>query len=322
MENNLNIKFPPLRGRVLELTAGGGNILQVELLAKALGSEKRMEILRYLGDHTCSLMEIADTLHMPQSTAALHINILENAGLVKTDLQPAMRGLQKMCARLFDRIEIQLPAKQSVEGQIDEISMPIGAYTRADVVPTCGLIGEIGIIGLMDDPRSFFEPERFYAQLIWFRKGYLEYQFPNRLSTSAVLESLEICFESCSEAPFYQLDWPSDITVWVEDCEIGTWTCPSDFGGERGSLTPAWWDLHNTQYGLIKTWRVTTSGSFLDGVRCSNLNLSDLNLTGKGLIHVKIGVKSDANNVGGMNLFGDKFGNYPQSIILRQRFKN
>ncbi len=45
-------------------------------------------------------MEIAEALGLPPSTATLHINILENAGLIKTDLRPATRGLQRVCARV------------------------------------------------------------------------------------------------------------------------------------------------------------------------------------------------------------------------------
>ena len=38
--------------------------------------------------------------------------------------------------------------------------MPIGAYTRFDVTPTCGLASEDGLIGYLDDPVSFYEPDR------------------------------------------------------------------------------------------------------------------------------------------------------------------
>jgi predicted transcriptional regulator len=38
-------------------------------------------------------------------------------------------------------------------------------------------------------------------------------------------------------------------------------------------------------------------------------------------IPVRIGIKDGASNVGGINLFGSQFGNYPQDIVLRQRFK-
>jgi predicted transcriptional regulator len=35
---------------------------------------------------------------------------------------------------------------------------------------------------------------------------------------------------------------------------------------------------------------------------------------------VRIGVKADARYVGGLNIFGRHFGNYPQDIVLRLRY--
>ncbi|HEX5807178.1 MAG TPA: helix-turn-helix domain-containing protein, partial [Anaerolineales bacterium] len=290
-------------------------------VTKALGSETRLEILRFLSLHTCSLLEIAEALNLPPSTATLHINVLEKAGLIETNLSPATRGLQKVCARVYDRIVIQLPADTAREETAVEISMPLGAYVNSQVTPTCGLAGELGIIGLLDDPSAFYEPVRIHAQLLWFRRGYIEYRFPNRLPSNVVLDDIEISFEVCSEAPLYHADWPSDITLWIGDVEIGTWTSPADFGGERGALTPAWWGTQNSQYGLLKVWKVTNNGSFVDGVQVSEITLNNLSVKPGDPIAVRIGIKDSAVNVGGMNLFGSKFGNYPQDIVLRQHYK-
>jgi len=307
--------------RMLELLAEDSQLEKLEMVTKALGSDTRLEILRFLSAHTSTVLEIAEALELPPSTATLHINILEKAGLIKTDLRPATRGLQKICARVYDRIVIQLPANTEREETVVEVSMPIGAFSDIRVTPTCGLLGELGIIGHLDDISAFYEPERIYAQLLWFRSGYVEYRFPNRLPASAIADDLEISFEVCSEAPLHHSNWPSDITVWVGHVEIGTWTSPADFGGERGSLTPAWWDTQNTQYGLLKIWKVTSDGSYVDGVQVSPVKLKDLSLKAGKPISVRIGIKDDATHVGGVNLFGNKFGNYPQGIILRQRFK-
>jgi predicted transcriptional regulator len=307
--------------RVLELNATSGNIKQLELVTKALGSDTRLEILRFLGTHTSSLLEIAESLNLPQSTATLHINILEKAGLIETDLQPARRGLQKIIARRYDRMVIQLPAEPKAEMEPVEVSMPVGAYVDADVVPTCGLAGEMGIIGLLDDPLTFFEPERVFAQLLWFHRGFVEYRFPNRLPNGALLDLLEVSFEVCSEAPLHHFDWPSDITVWINGVEVGTWTSPGDFGGERGRLTPRWWDSTNSQYGLLKVWKVTEEGSYVDGVKVSGVILDHLNLDTGKLISIRVGIKDSAHNIGGVNLFGAKFGNYPQDIILKQHYR-
>lgn len=307
--------------RVLELLADDHNLQELEAVTKALGSETRLEILRFLSLHTCSLLEIAEALNLPPSTATLHINVLEKAGLIETNLSPATRGLQKVCARVYDRIVIQLPADTAREETAVEISMPLGAYVNSQVSPTCGLAGELGIIGHLDDPTAFYEPERIHAQLLWFRRGYIEYRFPNRLPSNVLLDDIEISFEVCSEAPLYHADWPSDITLWIGDVEIGTWTSPADFGGERGSLTPDWWGTQNSQYGLLKVWKVTNNGSFVDGVQVSEITLNNLSVKPGDPIAVRIGIKDNAVNVGGINLFGSKFGNYPQDIVLRQHYK-
>ena len=108
--------------------------------------------------------------------------------------------------------------------------------------------------------------------------------------------------------------------MWLNGVEIGTWTCPSDFGGQPGLLTPTWWESWNSQYGLLKVWTITNSGSFIDGRHISDVALDALYLADSPTLTVRIGVKPDARHVGGINIFGRQFGNYPQDIILRLRY--
>ncbi len=173
------------------------------------------------------------------------------------------------------------------------------------------------MIGYLDDPASFYEPDHLTAQLVWFRSGYVEYRFPNRTPVGAPTIALQLTAEVCSEAPLHDPDWPSDISVWVNDVHLGEWTCPADFGGTRGRLTPAWWEEKDSQYGVLKRWRVTSSGTSIDGLGLSSVGLDALNLRTGEPIRVRIGVRPDAHNVGGINLFGSEFGNYPQDLGLR-----
>jgi predicted transcriptional regulator len=294
---------------------------EIELILKGIASDKRIEILRYLAEHSCSVNEIAEAMSLPTSTAAMHINLLENAGLIRTELKPASRGLQKICFRLYDQIYISLPGGERPSENIIDISMPVGAYVDCRVSPSCGLASETGIIGHFDDPDTFYDPERFKAQLVWFKHGYVEYRFPNRLPPNTSLESIQISLELCSEAPLHNDDWFSDITLWMNDVELGTWTSPGDFGGEHGNLTPAWWEEWNSQYGLLKVWKVNTDGAYIDGVKLSAVNVNALKIGNGGFISVRIGVKEDAVNLGGLNIFGRHFGNYPQDIVMRMRFR-
>lgn len=309
-----------LSGRVLTIDLSHDSE-EVEQILKGLASDKRIEILRYLAGHSCSVNEIAEALDLPASTATMHVNMLEKAQLIRTELKPASRGVQKICFRLYDQIVMALPGGERPSENTIDISMPIGAYVDCQVTPTCGLASENGIIGHFDDPDTFYDPERFRAQLMWFKQGYVEYRFPNRIPADAVLESIQISLELCSEAPLHNDDWPSDITVWMNQVEVGTWTSPGDFGGEHGNLTPDWWEEWNSQYGLLKMWKVTPEGSYVDGTRVSPVTVDDLQVGSGGFISVRIGIKDNAARIGGINIFGRHFGNYPQDIVMRLRFR-
>jgi predicted transcriptional regulator len=289
---------------------------QLRLVLKALDSDNRLRILDYLSNKVATLSEIAAVMELPISTTALHIDTLKEAGLISIQHKPSTRGgIQKVCARMYDRIEVRLPVVKPEREQSVELYMPIGKFIDCQVTPTCGLLTDTHIIGFLDDPASFYEPETANASLLWFHQGYVEYRFPNRLPANTTAKSLRLSMEICSEAPLYNLDWPSDITLWINGVEVGTWTSPADFGGEPGRLTPAWW-TRGTQYGLLKFWHVSEQLSEVDGMQISAVNIHDLKLKKSPFISIRIGVKADAQHVGGLNLFGSKFGNYPQDLVL------
>lgn len=283
---------------------------------KALSSETRLRILRYLGSGPQNVSTIAEELDLPLSTANLHLSALEQAGLLFTDWRPGNRGSQKVCARAYSTITVPFRSTDSHIYRSTDVSMPVGNYTDCQIAPTCGLHSETNVIGYLDRPSAFYEPERIHAQRLWFHHGYVEYRFPNRLPPQTTPESLHLSFEACSEAVTHHYNWPSDITVWINDIEIGMWTSPADFGGERGMLTPKWVSIDSSQYGLLKTWRVDNMGTFIDGVQISDVSVSDLHVPGNPFVSVRIGVKPDAHHVGGINIFGKKYGNHAQDIVL------
>ncbi|NCO85844.1 MAG: transcriptional regulator, partial [Rhodobacterales bacterium] len=63
--------------------------------------------------------------------------------------------------------------------------------------------------------------------------------------------------------------------------------------------------------------RITTDGTYVDGVKISPVSLKDLDLETHRSIRLRIAVHDDARNPGGINIFGRGFGNYDQDIILR-----
>jgi predicted transcriptional regulator len=66
---------------------------------------------------------------------------------------------------------------------------------------------------------------------------------------------------------------------------------------------------------------VTQDCSYIDGKNISSVQIQDLRLVQKPYIEVRLGVKPDTLNVGGLNIFGEKFGNYPQPIVLKVNFE-
>jgi predicted transcriptional regulator len=306
-------------GKALMIDARSPDAETIGLL-KALANETRMAMLEYLGERVIALTQIAQDLDLPPSTTAMHIGILERAGLVHTELQPASRGLQKVCSRTYDELVIDLPRGTHHSRERVEISMPVGAYSTFEITPTCGLATASGLIGYLDDPNSFYEPDRINAQLIWFRSGYVEYAFPDRIPPGARIVSAQLTAEVSSEAPLHDLDWPSDVSVWINGVLLGDWTCPADYGGSRGRLTPRWWEDDNSQFGVLKRWHVSQEGTVIDGLPLSSVTTDDLGFLPRQPIRVRIGVRADATNVGGVNLFGRRFGHYPQDLVLRLEY--
>lgn len=289
---------------------------------KALANETRCQVLAELALGIRSVGDLARKMSLPLSTVSQHVKKLEESGLVHIEDKPGERGTQRICQRVYDRVVIDLPTHEEPtnEHPIWEFSWPVGAYSDFKVKPTCGMTSEHGLIGLTDDPSSFYEPNHTDAQLIWFKSGFVEYRIPNRMPARIAPRNIWLTMEICSEAPMFHPDWPSDITLWVNDIEVGTWTSPADFGDHRGLLNPSWWEDRNTQHGLLKGWRVTERGSFMDGIHISDVTCSDLKLMENSFISIRIGVKEDARHVGGINIFGKKFGNYEQDIVLRVEY--
>lgn len=294
------------------------NIDEAIDIIQALNSPLRRKMLSLLNNRQLNINQIAAELSIPQSTCAVNIQILEKSKLIRSESVPATKGAQKICTADLEEIVILLKQENaSVNDKIIETEMPIGLYTDFNVSPPCGLVSAEKIIGYYDQISSFMNPQRAAASLIWFSKGYLTYRFPKNFSSSKKIDNISVTLEICSEFPGYKNDWPSDITLWINDIEIGTWTSPGDMGGQFGRFTPRWWDLKNTQYGFLKTWKVTRNASFIDGEKCSEITLNDIAIETCDSFIVKIGVKEDAKNLGGLNIFGKNFGNYNKDIIFK-----
>ncbi|WP_413375048.1 ArsR/SmtB family transcription factor [Alkalihalobacillus sp. 1P02AB] len=306
---------------MLELSINDPDYLRK--VSHALSSEVRLKMIKLLNMDNMNIHQLANALEIPISTGASHVKVLEEAGLIQTELRPASRGAMKVCTRNFDDIHIQLCSneKYTQDYKNFELEMPIGQYVDFEVAPTCGMANHEGIILPEDEPVHFYSPERSKAQIIWTRKGYFEYKFPLVIPHESEIKAVQFSLEICSEAPNYDHNWPSDITVWLNGVDIGTWTSPGDFGERPGRLNPPFWkDLTSTQYGSLKTWTVTSQRTMIDEFYLSDVKIDDLGILERNFISFKIGIKDDAVHKGGMNLFGKEFGDHTQDIKLKIDF--
>ena len=280
-----------------------------------------LQLLRQSGPMNVNMISAA--LQLPQSTIATNIKVLEAARLIHTEAAKARKGQQKICSVPFDGVLIRLDgAAPRQRDDLVEVAMPIGLYTGCEVSAPCGLCSTEGIIGLLDVPDFFLDPGRMRASLAWFGRGFVEYKFPNnaRLLEKSV-EALEFSMEMSSEVPGTNVNWPSDISIWVNGVKVGTWTSPGDFGDKRGTFTPRWWKLAGSQYGRLVTWRISERGSFVDKAQVSKVDIGRLELGRHHSIRLRIGIDEGAKHPGGVNIFGKGFGNYDQDILMRMRLR-
>ena len=292
---------------------------------RGLASPVRLRILRLLRRMgPLNVNQISDELGLPQSTVASNVQVLEEADLVGTEVGKATKGQQKICFARFDEVIVRLdPEEASREKNVIEVEMPLGLYTNCQVSAPCGLCSSESIIGLLDVPDQFLNPGRVRAGLIWFGRGSVEYMFPNNAKVlNASVEAVEFIFELSSEVPGTNADWPSDISLWVNNVHVGAWTSPGDYGDKRGLLTPRWWKLEGSQYGRLTHWRISDGGAWVDDVKVSDVTLKQLALPDHHSIRLRIGIDDNAQHPGGVNIFGRGFGNHNQDILMRLYLKS
>ena len=174
-----------------------------------------------------------------------------------------------------------------------EVAMPIGLYTSCEVSAPCGLCSPQGIIGLLDVPGHLPQsgPHERGVDVVHARLRRIsvpQQRAPRRqgrrrarfldgavVGSAGHLGQLALRHHGRDQRP-----------------EVGTWTSPGDFGDKRGVFTPDWWKLKGSQYGKLKSWRVTPDGTFIDGMKISPITPRDLDLASHHSIRLRIEVKS------------------------------
>ena len=281
---------------------------------KALGSDTRIQILNILLENEqMSMNQLATELNISNGAHTGQVKKLEECGMINISNECAGHGNQKMCSVTQDRIIVDI--KKPIDYKnVFETEIKVGQFSRHQVWPTCGIATSESVIGEFDDIRYFNHPDRFTANILWFTKGYVEYTIPNLIPSNQRITQLSISAELSSEAPGIDNNWPSDISFYINDTKIGMWTSPGDFGDVHGMFTPQWWPQNWNQYGLLKLLVINDYGTYIDGLKISDVSTISLHLDYNSDIRLRLAVENDSEHVGGITLYGKSFGNYDQDI--------
>lgn len=291
----------------------------IAALCEALGSEVRLKILRRLQQrpYIPSVSQLSKDLKMPTTTLLFHLEKMQKAGLINIFYKSSAYGAQRFVSRELRGANLSFfYAEENAVQQLFSETQSVGVGTFSEFTGAgfnfCTEDRQFAALG-----EDCYLPERFAAQLIYTPNGQITYRFSNRAAKLHRAKELIFTLELCSEAPYFDNDYLSDITFWINGVEVVTYTCPGDFGDHRGMLNPDWWRSADTQYGVLLSLAVDDNGVKLNGVAAnSSVTLGKLNLRKGNKIEVKFGNKPTARNVGGFNVFGKKFGDYPQDITL------
>lgn len=291
-------------------------------LFKVLGSEVRVNIVQLLlKKKEMNMNEIASSLNITNGALTSHIKKMEDVGLIQVRSDFTGHGNQKVCRVIQERLLVDIvPSDEESSTGFYEAEIPVGQYSNYSVYPTCGIATTMKLIGEVDDARYFAHPERISAGILWFTRGYVEYLIPNVLPSAQKIDEITFSMELSSEAPGVNNDWPSDISFVLNDVPIGCWTSPGDFGDVKGIFTPDWWFPNWNQYGLLKMLVINSRGTFVDGLKISDVGMGHFNFDYKSSIRFRMEVRDDAVHVGGLTIFGNGFGNYGQGIKVRMRY--
>ncbi len=297
---------------------------KILMLGEALSNETRLRILRYMQTppHVKDIPKMSSDLAIPKSTLIHHLEILEKASLIRIFYKSSSHGSVRQVSRNLQTAFLRLYHHREAvkKNEISVVqSLGVGQYADYRGEPLC----------FATDTQPYFytdnnfSRERFDAQLVYTNDGIVTYHFSNAVAQKKDVSEISFSLEICSEAPYFDNHFLSDVTFWINGTEVTTYTCPGDFGDRRGKLTPDWWLSVNTQYGELITLTVNEDGTYLNGVNVSSkINIKKLALADGNKTIFTLGNKATSKNKGGFNLFGKHFGDYPQDICMQMTYKD
>lgn len=294
---------------------------KIAKICNALSSEVRLKMIEQLQHEPLTVPELAKKNFLSVSATVYNVNCLYESGIIDIVYHQAKGGSVRTCYRMLKDVYINLFLPYDLQDETEvSYSMGVGQFVNCEGSTDCSFVTTEKLYHVSWN--NVFIRERFDAQLFFSLNGTVTYAFPSNFATMHNCTELNISLEICSETFEYDNSWKSDITFWINGVELFTYTSPADFGGRRGLLNPNWWKLNASQHGELKVIKITGKGTFLDGELVNkNVTIDCLDLKSSPAVLFKLGNKPDAEYVGGFNIFGSKFGDYPQDIVLTAKYK-
>ena len=296
------------------------DLVSIVRLGEALASPVRVNILKHLqyAPFVKTVPELVKELKIPTTTLMYHLEKLEKGKLIKMRYKGSSAGTTRIISRNYGEclLELMYGAYEQEEGNRNFAEQSLGVGSFADFTGhDLKFASSEKLYSEIDTP---FSDKRYLSQLIFTTHGIICYHFSNIIAQKSIVREIVFSLEICSEAPYYDNDFKSDITFWINGKEVATYLSLGDYGDRRGLLNPSWWSSRNTQYGKLVNIRVNANGVFLnDNKVSSKITLKDLELEKGNKIKFEFGNKEGCEHDGGFNIFGSKFGDYPQDILLK-----
>ena len=286
------------------------------LLAKALSHPLRLKLLRQILRIPKTVTELAKLNHITNSTVIFHLNILQEADLVITKTKPNKKGKTLVFYVNFSRITFLLDNTPEKEREsVLTQSVGVGCYTSAFPTDYIRIATEDRFIVL--EKEDAYNPQRFNAKLLGIGNGEVSYTFSNAFAKHNTVKKLSFSMELSSESPYHCNDWKSEIIFAVCGTDLAIYLAPGDYGNIRGKLSPDWWNNKYSQYGDMVTLSIDHEGVCLNDTRIrTDVTLETLPL--KESDHITLSLRTDPSlrYAGGFNIYGSRFGNHPQDIVM------
>lgn len=314
---------------------------EFEPIAQALSNTNRLKILTLLRDGEHKISDISKKLNMPMPTTTVNIQKLEESGIIECTLKSGKHGKQKICYLRYSELRVNFLdqkeekaeplnlLEQSVIKQKQSIAtpklfekklqIPIGSYSFYNVNPPWGVATVEKIVNDDSIQRIFSSESKEDFQVIWFNDGSLTYNISTGLENCKI-ESIKISFEACSEHVFFNKNWPTDISILINNQTIATYTTSEAHLTDNRFRNPDWWPEEKPQYGEYISFELDESGTYTGGQKHGSFRLSDIADISSDF-SLTISAENDLQNPRGIMIFGESFGEYQQDIEVLIKYR-